>query len=117
MTPNEINLARRALELLHRLLQDEPQVVDSTPRRCPVAQFARRYLVRDPSGEVTCTGLWQFYHEVAAAGEVEPLSKSEFLRRLPGVMEATFGVKKCHNIRRGTQTVRGFKSVTIAETP
>lgn len=65
---------------------------------------------------MTSTELWQFYREVAAAGEVEPLSKSEFMRRLPGVMEATFSVKKCHNIRRGAQTVRGFKSVSIAET-
>jgi len=75
--------------------------------------FAQRYLQREPAEDVTSIELWQFYNEVAATGEIEPLPKAEFLRRLPAVMEAEFGARKCHNIQRAGHRVRGFHGVGI----
>jgi hypothetical protein len=114
MTQQQIDLIRRALETLHRLLPDgEARPGVSAPRRCPVALFAKQHLMRDLTIDMTSQELWMFYSEVAAAGEVEPLSKSDFLRRLPGVMEAGFSARKAHNIERGGRRVRGFRGVTI----
>lgn len=116
MTRNEIDLIRRALTLLHKLIpDDEPREVNPVTRRCPVVLFAKRFLARDPASDLTSQELWQFYAEVAAAGELEPLTKQEFLRALPGAMAAAFGVNKCHSIERDGQTLRGFKSVTVRE--
>ncbi len=77
--------------------------------------FVQHYLAPEHGSDMRSAELWGFYAEVAAAGELEPLSKAQFLRRLPGAMETAFGVKKSHSIMRGGQTVRGFKSVTIRE--
>lgn len=114
MTKSEMDLLRRALGLLRRLVPDgdEPHAVDS-PRRCPVAKFALRYLIRDPATAMTSAEHWTFYAEVAAAGELEPLSKSEFLRRLPGTMEATLGVNKSHHVARAGHRLRGFRGIGI----
>ena len=115
MTTTELDSIRRAVELLKRLLpENEPHACDSS-WRCPVARFAKRYLVRQPGCEVSSQELWQFYTEVSSSGELEPLPKAEFLRRIPTVMEETFGVKKSHAIAREGQTVRGFKGVGIRE--
>jgi len=116
MTKSEIDLIRRALQLLHKLVpDDEPRAYNLTPRRCPVVAFVKRFLQRQPGADMTTAELWRFYAEVAAAGESEPLTRQEFLRALPGAMAAAFGLRKCHTVRRGKQTVRGFNSVTIRD--
>lgn len=116
MTRSELDSIKHALGLLHRLVpDDEPRAVDISPRPCPVILFTKRYLTRQPGADMTCAELWQFYSEVAASGEVEPLTKQEFLRALPGAMAAVFGVNKCHSIRRDGHTQRGFKRVTVRE--
>jgi hypothetical protein len=116
MTAEEIDLIQRALELLHRLVAPEG---DSAHRlaahRSMVILFAERYLKRDALEDVTCAELWQFYREIVAAGDLEPVSKSEFLRLLPAAMETTFGVKKCHGILRDGVRLRGFRSVTLRD--
>ena len=116
MTESEIDLIRRAIEILSRLVPpDERHAGGPAPRRCPVTQFATHYLIRDPGQDMTTAELWRFYAEVAAAGESEPLTRQEFLRALPGAMAAAYGLRKCHTVRRDGQTLRGFKSVTIRE--
>jgi hypothetical protein len=71
--------------------------------------------MRDPARDITCAELWRFYKEIAAAGELESLSKSQFLRALPAAMEGAFGVKKSHSVQRGAAKLRGFRAVTIRE--
>jgi hypothetical protein len=116
MTKSEIAVIHRALDLLHQLVpSEEPYPGGPAPWRSPVHQFIKEYLVREPGGDMSCAELWRFYTEIVAAGELEPLTKQEFLRKLPGALEATFGVKKCHNVERDGAKVRGFKSVTIRE--
>ena len=116
MTKSEIDQIKRAIALLRKLApDDEPHAVDLAPRRCPVTKFAQRYLIRDPATAMTSAELWQFFCEVTAAGELEPLSKSEFLRRLPGAMAATFDVCKSHDVERGAHRVRGFKGVGLRQ--
>ena len=116
MTRSELDLIRRALQLLHKIVPDEEiREVHPVHRQCPVISFARRYLARQPGADITSAELWQFYAEVAAAGELEPLTRQEFLRALPGAMAAAFGVNKCHGIQRDGRTVRGFKNVGVRE--
>lgn len=114
MTRTQTELLRRALELLHRLVPDdaEPCAVDA-PRRCPVAKFAKKFLIRDPANDQTSQELWQYFCEISASGELERLSKAEFLRRLPTVLETIFGVRKAHNVERDGHRVRGFRGVGI----
>ncbi len=112
MTKTEIDIIKRALGLLHKLVpDDEIRAVDLRTRRCPVLTFAKRFLMDDPDSDLTSGELWTFFGEVAASGEVPPLSKSEFLRRLPGAMAAVFGLRKAHDIERNGQRVRGFRRV------
>ena len=112
MTSQERDLIRRALDLLHRLIPpEEPDAAHPVPRDCPVALFARRYLLREPASDLTSKELWTFFAEVSSSGEVEPLSKAEFLSRLPGVMELAFNVRKSHNLIRSGRRQRGFKSI------
>jgi hypothetical protein len=114
MKRSELNSIRSAIEILHRLVpDDEPRATNPAPRRCPVALFAKRYLAREPASDLTSAELWQFFGEVAATGEVEPLSKSEFLRRLPAVLQAVFDVRKSHAVEREGRHLRGFKGVGI----
>ena len=114
MTKAEIDLIRRAIELLHHLVPDaEPHTGVPRNRECPVLQFARKYLLREPDADVSSHELWKFYSEIVAAGELEPLTQRAFQRTLPGAMELTFGVKKCHSIKRAERTVRGFKGVDL----
>lgn len=114
MTRSELDLIRRAIALL-RSLTDEPHPVDSIPRSSPVAKFVRDYLVADPAADISCSEAWSFFCEVARSGELKPIRQSEFLRRLPAAMEAIYGAKKSHSIRRNGCTLRGFKSVTLRE--
>jgi hypothetical protein len=117
MTKSELAVLNRAIALLGSLT-DEPHAVDSIPRSGAVARFVREYLVPDPASDISCAEAWSFFCEVATSGELKPMRQSEFLRRLPAVMEATYGAKKCHSIRRDGHTVRGFRAITIKlETP
>lgn len=114
VTRSEIELIRRALDLLHKLVpDDEIRAVDLTPRRCPVLTFAKRYLIHDPVSDLTSQELWKFFAEVAATAELNAVTKSEFLRRLPGAMAAVFSVRKSHDIEREGQRVRGFRGVGL----
>jgi hypothetical protein len=116
MNNSEIELIGRAIALLQELMPDGMQRPGRPASRpCPVLDFARRYLMHDAGGDVTSDELWQFYKEVAAAREVEPLTQRSFQQALPAAMEAIYGTKKCHSIRRAGGTVRGFKSVSIRE--
>ena len=71
--------------------------------------------MRQPGADLTTNELWKFYLEIASTGALEPLTKQEFQRALPGAMAAAFGLRKCHAITRDGQTLRGFKSVTIRD--
>ena len=114
MTSQEHDLIRCALDLLHRLMPpEERDAVCLVRRDCPVALFARRFLLREPANDLSSKELWKFFAEVAASGELQPLSKAEFLRRLPGVLELTFGLRKSHNVQRAGRRVRGFRGVGI----
>ena len=116
MTNQEIQIIKQALAILHRLVpDDEPRDVDLTPRRCPVQAFAKRYLARDPGSDMSCAELWQFYAEVAAAGEAEKLKQAEFYRALPAAMASVFGVRKSHAINRDGTNVRGFRGIAVRE--
>lgn len=114
VTKSELAVLNRAIALL-RSLTDEPHAVDAIPRSGAVTRFVREFLVHDPTGDISCAEAWNFFREVAASGALKPMRKSEFFRRLPAVVEATYDAKKCHSIRRDGRTVRGFKSVTIRE--
>jgi hypothetical protein len=116
MTTQESDLIQKVIEALNKLVPyNKPDAIDSTPCRCPVAVFAKRYLLRDLGSAMTSVELWDFFREVAALGDVETLSKSEFLRRLPGAMGNVYGIKKCHNIRSKTGRVRGFRGISVRE--
>ena len=114
MTDSEIDLLLRAVDLLQKLVPDgesRPQRPASRP--CPVLDFARRYLVRDPADDMTTVELWQFYKEVASAREVEALGRRAFERASPGAMGEAFQLKKSHSVRRDGGALRGFKEVTV----
>lgn len=116
MSESEVELIRRAIDLLVRVLPDgaqRPQRPASRP--CPVLDFAKRYLMRDPASDVTTRELWVFFSEVVAAGELEPLGQRTFQRALPSIIEGLFGARKSHCIQRGDQALRGFKGVGIRE--
>jgi hypothetical protein len=114
MTTRQIDIIRQAVELLQQLLPtEEPNAGDLASRRCPVTQFVRGYLVRDPASDFTSAELWQFFHEVFSSGELEPRSKTQFLRRLPAAMRLVFSARKCHDIERGEHQVRGFRGIGI----
>jgi len=116
MTTKEIQIVKQALRLLHDLVpDDEPRAVDLTPCLCPVLKFAKKYLVRDPAFDMSTSELYQFYREVSATGELDPLTKPEFLRKLPRVMAAVFDARKSHAIKRDAKTVRGFRGITLRE--
>ena len=116
MTKYELDLIRNALNLLHRLAPcDELHVGSTGPRHDPVVVFAKRYLQRASACDLTTAELAQFYREIAATGELEPLADAVFLRKLTGAMAAVFDVRKSHAIQRDGRTVRGFRGVTIRE--
>jgi|SRR5580692_1926461 hypothetical protein len=114
MTSQEIDLVRRAIELLRRLLpDDQARVGGPAPPRCPVARFVQEYLAPDPDADLTCAELWKFFQEIAQAGELSPLRKAAFLRQLPAIMENVFHVRKCHHILRSGHRQRGFKGINL----
>jgi len=110
-----MNQIRRVLELLEPLLakNEQPLCDNFASRSCPVKYFAKRYLMREPTEDVTSAELWRFFAEVAASGQVLLLPKAEFLRRLPAVMERLFGALKSHNVERVGHRLRGFRGVGI----
>jgi hypothetical protein len=112
MTKSEISILRRAIVHLNMLIK-APR--DPIRRRCPVTRFARGCLIYDPGADVSCEQLWDFYEEVAAAGELPPLNKAAFLRLLPTVIQTVFGATKRHDILRAGSQVRGFVGVGISE--
>ena len=111
MNETESNLLKRAVAILQSLIA-EPTALDSR-WRCPVQKFAKNFLQLDPASDLTCAELFEFYEEVVATGKIEPISRSQFLRYLPGVIEVTFGAKKCHAIKREGRSARGFKGIDI----
>ena len=114
MEKNEYDLIQEALRLLHRLVPDDKTyAVDAAPKRCPVLEYAQHFLRADPASDLTTLELWWFYEEVVTAGKIQPISKTQFLRRLPGAMEMTFSAKKSHAIKRESQLLRGFKGIDI----
>ena len=113
MTFQEADLLRDALKSLQRLLPDETlgsRELVST--RSPVLKFAKRYLKRNGLLDIATLELWQLYTEIVAAGDLEPLTRQEFERALPGVMDVLFDLQVCHSIERDGQTTDGFKTVT-----
>jgi len=114
MTKSEIDLIRRAIELLRQLVQDDKgRVSNPAPRGCPVTRFAEEYLAHDSAADVSCEELWRFFHEIADAGELPPMRKASFLRQLTSVLEAVFNVRKCHNVMRAGRRVRGFRGIDV----
>ena len=69
----------------------------------------------DPRSDLSCLELWTFFCEIVAAGELESMRKQVFLRRLTGVMEGIYGLKKSHNVLRDGRAARGFKGVAIKD--
>lgn len=114
MTEPELVVLNRALTLL-RSLADEPHKSDPLPRSCAVTRFVREYLAPDPATDVSCSELWTFYREISDAGELPPMRKAAFLRRLPGTMAAVFDACKSHDIEREGHRLRGFRAVGIRE--
>src|SRR5258705_2460019 len=52
MTKEEYKLIQSAMDILQRLAPyHEPRATDPWPQDCPVAEFARRHLTHDPSGQ------------------------------------------------------------------
>jgi len=116
MTDAQVELIRRAIELLQGLLPDgEQRPVRPASRPCPVLEFARRYLVHDAASDVTSRELWVFFSEIVDAGELEPLTQRAFQRALSESMQLVLQVKKSHSVQRGDQALRGFKGVGIRE--
>src|SRR5260370_36490298 len=99
MTKTEITMVNRAITLLKSLTNGREE--DGPPLQAsPIYRFAQEYLAPDPSSDFGCEELWQFFHEIAQAGELPPMPKATFLRQLPAVIEAVYNVKKCHHIER-----------------
>ena len=112
MTNAELQTIRRAIALLSSLI-NEPHDGAAVPWESPVRRFVREYLALDPKADISCAEAWQFFQEIAHAGELPPMRKAIFLRQLPSLMETVFHVRKCHHIQRGCRHVRGFKGVGI----
>jgi hypothetical protein len=112
MTRTEITAINRAIALLHSLT-GEPHESVPLPRSCSVTRFVREYLAPDPAADVSCGELWTFYREISDAGELPPMRKTIFLRRLPVVMQEIYAARKSHGIQREGRRVRGFKGVGI----
>jgi hypothetical protein len=114
MNQSEIDVARRAIQLLSTLLPDvQGRTGGPTPQHLPVNRFVQEYLANDSTADLACEEAWQFFQEIAQAGGLPSLRKAAFLRQLPIEMDAVFGVKKCHGIERAGSRVRGFRGVGI----
>jgi hypothetical protein len=112
MTNTQFQTIRRAITLLCSLI-DEPMECAAVSWQSPIRRYVQQYLVPDPNADLSCAEAWQFFQEIAQAGELEPMRKVIFLRQLPTVMEAVFRVRKCHNILRSGSRVRGFRGVGL----
>lgn len=112
MTNTEIQAIRRAITMLCALI-DEPQECAPVPYQSPIRRFVREYLAPDPKADISCGEAWQYFQEIAEAGELPPMRKTIFLRQLPIVLEAAYQVRRCHSIMRSGRRVRGFRGVGI----
>jgi hypothetical protein len=116
MTKLEHDTIRRTINTLQRMLpDDEPRMIPSSSRKASLIRFTTKYLAATSSGDLSCYELWAFYSEVAAAGRVPPMPKTLFFRELPAALEAAFGLKKSHNVKRNGKPVRGFQGIEILE--
>lgn len=116
MSTTETATLRAAIRLLQQIAPEAEtslQKAMPVPRQHPVREFAEQYLARDPTGDKTSNELFSDYNELVAAGDMEPLSATEFLRALPAAMLAVFGIRKRHNIVRDGKKLRGFRGVGI----
>jgi hypothetical protein len=112
MTKIEAAAINRAISILASLV-NQPQAVDPIPRSSPVWTFADEYLAPDPKGDITCEEAWRFFEEVAQAEGWPVMRKAVFLRQLPGIIEETFGARKCHHVVRNGRRQRGFRGVGL----
>jgi hypothetical protein len=116
MTSKDNKLVLRVFGLLRLLLPAEAAYTrDNLLQNSPVTLFVTHYLAWEPGTDVSTSELWEFFSEIVAAGELEPSSKQAFLRALPSAMEARYGAKKCHTIKRDGHCVRGFKEIGLRE--
>lgn len=114
MNQSEIEIARQAIQLLRTLVPDDKiRTENPGTRRCPVTQFVERHLKSELGSDMTTAELWRFYSEVAAAGELESVTRHQFLKSLPVTMRAIFGVNKCHRVVRNGRNLRGFRGINI----
>ena len=113
MKNEEIEIIRSAIRLLHHLAPNTPRATDFNAPPCPVQQYLKNYLCRDPDGDMSCAELWRYYAELAAAGQAEPLARSVFFRALPDAMAVVYGARKSHAIRREDKNVRGFRGISV----
>ena len=112
MTDTELQAIRYAITLLCSLI-GAPQEGAPAPQHGPIRHFAEKYLTSDPDADLSCAEAWQFYQEIAQAGDLPPMRKTAFLRQLPVVMETVFNVRKCHHIERGDCCQRGFRGINL----
>src|SRR5712664_912838 len=116
MKKTEIELIRHAINLLSEVAaDDEPRATDTMRRDCPVLAFVERYLEKEPLSELSSNECWQFFAEVASAGDLPLIRRSLFLYRLPIAMKAVYNIGKSHNVRQGAGRVRGFRGISIRE--
>ena len=113
MKNEDIAIIRSAIQLLQHLAPNAPRAADFHTSPCPVLQYLKNYLCRDPDGDMSCAELWRYYAELAAAGQAEPLTRSVFSRALPDAMAVVYGVRKSHAIRREDKNVRGFRGISV----
>ena len=112
MTNTQIQTVRRAISLLSALI-DEPKPCAAVPFQSPIRRFVQEFIAPDPKTDLSCAEAWQYFQEVAQAGELQSMRKSIFLRQLPTIMEAAYQVRRSHSIVRSGRRVRGFRGVGI----
>ena len=69
MTKNELITITRVIRQLHLLTRGPEQCLPSKP----VMEFAEKYLSADPVGDLSCQEAWNFFDEIAQAGELPPM--------------------------------------------
>ncbi|MCW5550897.1 MAG: hypothetical protein KIS67_01900 [Verrucomicrobiae bacterium] len=112
MKPSEEQTIRRAIALLSSMI-DTPQECLPAPWHSPVRQFVEKYLCPDPQAELASEEAWTFFQEIVQAGELAAIRRAVFLRQLPTIVEAVYGLRKSHHVERSGRRVRGFKGIAI----
>jgi hypothetical protein len=115
MAKSELEAVQYAIQILEGLIPEKEPPDVARISRSSVYRFAETLLSAAPSGEMSCAELWSFFSEAVAARMLPPMQKTTFFRELPAVMKMIYGIKKCHNVRRGVKTVRGFKGVGVRD--